>query len=482
SVSSMDADIIKDLTSPVVTSIDTVSVDGSGKATISWMQSVSSDTRCYVIYQSIGSVWTAIDTICNTSTFVQNLISGADKKSELYTIAAIDSCGNISPMSKYHRTIFLEVNTDPCLRTNILSWNSYVNMNPLITGYKIYVSQNAGPYTLLTTLGTSDTTYTHLNLTDKSTYCYFVQAYSVSGQKSSSSNIVCETINSPKAPQYCYLKYATVLPDKSVEVSFYIDISGYIKKCNIVRSLDLLGPYNIIATIYDFSSSVINYTDSRVSVSSQSYYYKVVVIDSCDNEIITSNVGRTILLSVTANFDMSNSVTWNDYEDWLGGVKEYIIYRAIDQMPADGAPVKNLPKATTYTDFVDDYYYSEGSFKYYIRAVEGIGNPYGFTDSSTSNVVEVYQTPRVFIPSGFNPYGLNRILKPEGSFINSRDYEFLIFNRWGGIVYKSNSPEEGWDGRVGGSLVPIGVYLYLLKFNNFEGSVITKRGSVTVLY
>ncbi|MFA6923864.1 MAG: gliding motility-associated C-terminal domain-containing protein [Bacteroidales bacterium] len=482
SVSSINDDIIKDLTPPVATDIDTVSVDDSGKATISWIKSVSADTRCYVIYQLKNSVWTAIDTICNSSTFMQNLTSNADKTVELYTIAAIDSCGNISPMSKYHRTFFLNVNTDICSKTNSLAWNSYVNMNPQISGYKIYVSQNAGPYTLLAMLNTRDTTYTHSNLQNNTTYCYFIQAYSVLGQKSSSSNVVCKTFRSPKSPQFCYLKYATVLSDKTVEVSFYIDISGHIKKCNIVRSEDLYGTYSVIATINDFSSAVINYIDTRASVNSKSYCYKVIVIDSCDNEIIASNVGITILLTVKANLDMSNSVIWNDYQDWLGGVKGYTIYRAIDETPPDGSPIINLPRATTYTDFVNDYYNSEGSFKYYIRAIEDIDNPYGFTDSSTSNVVEVYQTPKVFVPSAFDPYGLYRVLKPVGSFINAKDYEFLIYNRWGALIFKSNSPEEGWDGKIGSNIAPIGVYIYLLKFNNFEGSVITKRGSISVLY
>ncbi len=55
----------------------------------------------------------------------------------------------------------------------------------------------------------------------------------------------------------------------------------------------------------------------------------------------------------------------------------------------------------------------------------------------------------VFVPNSFTPNddGLNDIFLPSIAGADIQDYELIIFNRWGDMVFKSTSPENGWDGR-----------------------------------
>lgn len=72
----------------------------------------------------------------------------------------------------------------------------------------------------------------------------------------------------------------------------------------------------------------------------------------------------------------------------------------------------------------------------------------------------------VYLPNAFRPLSqnTNNIFKP----FYDPDLEFLFFqliviDRWGNLVFSSNSPENGWDGRVGNQLANPGIYVFRLK-------------------
>ena len=61
------------------------------------------------------------------------------------------------------------------------------------------------------------------------------------------------------------------------------------------------------------------------------------------------------------------------------------------------------------------------------------------------------------------------------------DAELLIFNRWGNVVFETKDMSQGWDGTTGGKPNPSGVYAYLLKAKNPDGSDATKSGNITLM-
>lgn len=92
----------------------------------------------------------------------------------------------------------------------------------------------------------------------------------------------------------------------------------------------------------------------------------------------------------------------------------------------------------------------------------------------------IYWVPNCFTPDG-NEY--NQLFGPvmtEGYNING--FEFLIFNRWGNIVWESKDPNGRWDGTYQGRKCLDGVYIWKLTFNLFgDDGKITNHGHLTLL-
>ncbi len=91
------------------------------------------------------------------------------------------------------------------------------------------------------------------------------------------------------------------------------------------------------------------------------------------------------------------------------------------------------------------------------------------TDTLESSVY-VYRDFSLFMPNAFTPNGdgKNEIFKPVGQTDNVR-FEFFnlkIYDRWGGIVFESDHPDIGWNGKYfnSGADLPPGVYHYDLYY------------------
>ena len=79
------------------------------------------------------------------------------------------------------------------------------------------------------------------------------------------------------------------------------------------------------------------------------------------------------------------------------------------------------------------------------------------------NAVTVVTTPIVVFPTAFTPNGdgINDIFVPIHGVIP--EYEIIILNRNGVVVYRSNNIDEGWDGTRNGKPCLPGMYVYKAK-------------------
>ncbi|HKR05757.1 MAG TPA: gliding motility-associated C-terminal domain-containing protein [Bacteroidia bacterium] len=103
----------------------------------------------------------------------------------------------------------------------------------------------------------------------------------------------------------------------------------------------------------------------------------------------------------------------------------------------------------------------------------------------TSITIKEVCPPKFFVPSSFTPNddGLNDALCPMGNSYES--FQFMVFNRWGEIVFSTNHASTCWDGTVKGKKAPTGVYAYTISFtaiNEFgETEKSRKAGTVSVI-
>jgi gliding motility-associated-like protein len=93
-------------------------------------------------------------------------------------------------------------------------------------------------------------------------------------------------------------------------------------------------------------------------------------------------------------------------------------------------------------------------------------NIYGCTDTLI-RAVEVIEDFTMYIPNAFTPNGdgINDLFQPKGMGWMPDKYEFLIYDRWGNLIFKTNDYAKGWDGTVKGSggICPSDVYVYKIR-------------------
>jgi gliding motility-associated-like protein len=483
SVSSVSGALLQDPFPPDNISLDSVSVDNSiGKAILGWQPSTSPDVIKYYIYYFGLGIWQIHDSVNVPQTSYIDLSSNPLIHSEAYSIAAVDSCKKLSLMSPEHRTIYLSpIVLNACADKVSLNWSSYINFDPPLAGYRIYYKLNGGPLTFLASTASTVNTYDHLGVIPNAQYCYFIQAFDSLGQKTSSSNIQCAYITKPNQPKYVYLRYATVYNNESVKIGFFVDTAAYITKLKVLRSEDgssydtiaKLPPNNLLANV--------SYQDNAALVNEKSYYYKVVIVDSCNLDILTSNTGRTIYLSGNAPDYLSNYISWNDYEDRTP--LSYNVFREVEDFEPYNKIQSMVSTTTSFTDDVENYTQSEGRFKYYIQSpLFNIFNAdFPFADTVYSNEVIILQPPRLYVPNAFSPNGMNNIFKPIGVFTEKDNYEFIIYDRWGQKVFETKDYNEGWDGKFSGKSAEAGIYTYYIHIINAFNKTFNKRGTVMLV-
>lgn len=87
----------------------------------------------------------------------------------------------------------------------------------------------------------------------------------------------------------------------------------------------------------------------------------------------------------------------------------------------------------------------------------------------------------IFVPNVFTPNndGKNDVLLVYGNYIASM--QFYIFNQWGELVFSSTSQGSGWNGSYKGKQQPVAVYSYTLKVTRQDGTVVNKKGSISLI-
>jgi gliding motility-associated-like protein len=89
----------------------------------------------------------------------------------------------------------------------------------------------------------------------------------------------------------------------------------------------------------------------------------------------------------------------------------------------------------------------------------------------------------VFIPTAFTPNGdaLNDVFKPVfRCFV--KDYRLKIFNRYGEMIFETRQINTGWNGKIGGSPLSTGIYIWTLQYKNPNtDEFITKKGTLTLI-
>lgn len=87
----------------------------------------------------------------------------------------------------------------------------------------------------------------------------------------------------------------------------------------------------------------------------------------------------------------------------------------------------------------------------------------------------------VFVPNAFSPNNDNEndVVYVRGQ--NIEEMTFMIFDRWGELVFESTDQNSGWDGTFKGELLDPDVYVYHLRVVCIDGQENLIKGNITLL-
>ena len=124
--------------------------------------------------------------------------------------------------------------------------------------------------------------------------------------------------------------------------------------------------------------------------------------------------------------------------------------------------------------------FPEDSGNYYVTLIVEDENS---CRDTLSRIVSIRSEIALFLPTSFTPNGdgINDTFAPKGFGLSTENYSFLIFNRWGEVVFETNNILDGWDGSFKGKLLPTGVYAWRADFTDLNGKDFRRKGQMNIL-
>ena len=350
-------------------------------------------------------------------------------------------------------------------------------MARFFSGFSLYRSENGAPFQLIkqatdpALLFIDDSTASDPLIND---YCYYITATNTCGEVSPVSDTLCTLTQANR--KALYLKTATVNPgDQSIDIQWDDFPDGPYSVYVIERKL-LEGGAGWQPIVNLAGYTPYSYTDHDVFPDKYAYCYRIKNFDYCQNESPYSNDACTILLQGKSE-QFSNTLTWNEYRDWQGGVGDYEINRASEASGFNFYAISSGP-ATLLNYLDEDLDIQIGFNKYVVYAHEGSGVHLA---TSRSNEIELQQPPLVYIPGAFTPNGdiKNEIWFPKFSFVKTLNV--VVYNRWGQLVFSGDKNSDGWNGSYEGKPAPEGIYCYKITYTGFQEIQSTeKTGTITL--
>jgi gliding motility-associated-like protein len=130
------------------------------------------------------------------------------------------------------------------------------------------------------------------------------------------------------------------------------------------------------------------------------------------------------------------------------------------------------------TDCNVEYTYRDTGM-YTIRQI--VFTQFGCTDTFTDQVrirpELLFYAPTAFTPGGD---GINELYRP--SIYGASKYEFMVINRWGEILYRTQYTTAGWNGKLAnGKEAPVDSYVYMAKAWDSFGKEHQYRGTFLLM-
>jgi gliding motility-associated-like protein len=458
------------LPSPV--QIHAVSVLDGQSVEVKFESFKSGDFQYYTLYREEpgqGYVAVARTEYINDTILVDQGLNTTEN-SYCYKVGITNKCDLEADLAlvRNHCTINAQADTRP--GEVVLTWSPYIGW-PQIAQYEIYKVKNYNPVQaeFVGVVPGTSTRYSELIDDCFSDLSYRVHAIGFSELQESWSDTASSQGENGFFGQATEVVRATVQNNEEVLVQWKAFQDDKVRIIYLEKASDGMA-FSTIATMPPDRTS---FTDTDVKVQSTSYAYRVMAQDSCGNTTPISNIGKTIHLTVEKD-NKTNLLQWTPYESWKFGVQEYRIEVFNDTLNRWEAFKYVASTVHSFRDSITTL--KQPRYCYRVSAIENGGN----RAESFSNEVCVKVEAGVFGANAFTPNGdgINDIFYLKG--INVLTFNLQIYSRWGVKLFETNNIDDGWDGRYNGALMPEGVYMYVARGRNFDGTPFVVKGSISL--
>ena len=447
-----------DFTPPNRIPIDSVSVDlASQRAMIGWPENTSSDYVGYIIYIRNGPNNVRIQDQ-NTVGYIHPT-SNPSSNSISYTYNVFDSCDNKNPLADIHGTIHLTRRYDFCQREIELNWSPYIGWQT--DKYSIYVAKNGTPYQKIGE--TSSLNFLINNIENGANYCFYVRSHKSNSTFTSSSNRVCQATPNPMLPQNTLINSISVTGENQINIKWSTQNPQSTFEAQIYRGTNLSNLTQIGST--NFTSGVNQFQDNSVVTNSSSYYYQIIIPDSCQENKDSSKVSESIFLNLE-----QEEISWNSYIFEIGNHIQTLI-------KTNTGSTWNLfiqgDKNLINTKIPED---SARCYKVY--SISDMG------DTSISNIQCIEEELRISVPSAIRPSSSipkNQEFRIYGTGIDWNQTNIAIFDRWGGKVAELNSNTRVWKPQSANGALATGLYIYTGYVYGLRNEKQFIKGKITVV-
>ena len=457
-----------------------VTVLSDTSAELSFEPYPETDFVDYAIYRIDGNVPTLIANITdqNATLFVDSSPAlDFSQQSYCYKVLVQNSCLEYSSLDDTQEHCTVELVTTPGVDEVMLDWSAYVGWP--VDQYVIYrLDSNTYATNALVEIGRVDGSVT--SFVDTATFCRDSITYRIQAVNSTLVNEISFSDISRDAPLHSEPDMPVDVIVATVENDAYIEIewdqyTGYKPMTYLIEKSNTGTVWDSLAS-FGANSGIFNLVDSaNVEVDKSSYFYRVTVIDSCGDSTPLGLIGKTILLRASLSLTNIPQLNWSAYEEWPSGVLNYEI-QVLNNATGTFETVDIVPGTITrYSD--ERTTLNQEVYCYRILAYDASSRG----AISVSNEDCVVFAPNLFVPNAFTPNGDGKnevftIFAPE-----LRNPELSIYDRWGELLYRTLNIDEGWDGTYQGSPVPEGVYVFVITGVGFEGDLLTRSGTVTLI-
>jgi gliding motility-associated-like protein len=332
----------------------------------------------------------------------------------------------------------------------------FSNLNPNIQ-YRLEVAQNgATNFVEETLLDHTTANYTVSGLdTRNNYYCFRITAVNPCDERRNlSSGTICSLI-------------LNVTAENQQNQLDWITNNGNIATYAVNKNGNLLT--NIT------NPNTISLTDPDV-VCQETYLYQLTATASAGGVSISeaqsvtalsTDISPPIVAPAISVSGAALALTWADSVADL-----YYIQRA----EAGGGFVK-IDSVTTNT-YTDNQVNPDVEYCYIITYQDACGNE---SEDSEPQCLEVPSQVTIYFPTAFTPNGdgLNDVFMGKSDLVNT--VEIKIFNRWGELIFISNSLDEGWNGIFRGQTAQEGTYVYRAEFTDHLNNQLSQFGSFLLL-